>query len=154
MRQLDALRRYFTTGTSEAERAILSDVFVAPVQLQEIVAIPDGSPRILVGPKGTGKTAILDRLSIAATSHGIPSLVLRPDDLDLSPIGGARDIATIKRVSYECLVAGVAVSVGRRLTGLLSGDSARLQQEAVRQGKTEPDFVQRVLGLCPRSRSL
>lgn len=50
-------------------------------------------------------------------------------------------------VAYECLVAAVAVSVGRKLTGLLSGDTARLQKEAVRQGKSEPDFVQRVLNL-------
>jgi hypothetical protein len=147
MRQLDALARYFPTGTSEGEQSILSDVFIVPAQLQDVLAIPEGSPRILVGHKGAGKTAIVDRLALAASAHQIPALVLRPDHLDLSAIGGARDIATIKRVSYECLVAAVAVSVGQRLSGLLSNDAARLQQEAVKLGKSEPDFVQRVLGV-------
>jgi len=53
---LEALQYYVPTGTTEGERHILRDAFVQFDQYAKIITPPPGSPRILVGKKGSGKS--------------------------------------------------------------------------------------------------
>lgn len=143
--KLDAVLKYFPTGTAEGERKLLEQVFITPQQMEAVMTAPPGSPRILVGPKGTGKSAILYRIHDAARANGIPTLLLRPDDLDLSSLGSATDIGTLKRVIHESLLQAVAVQLGTLASGLLSRDASKLHKAAVAKGTKSKDFVEKAL---------
>lgn len=143
--QLDAVLKYFPTGTAEGERKLLEHVFITPQQMETVMSTPAGSPRILVGTKGTGKSAIVYRIHDAALANGVPSLLLRPDDLDLSGVGSATDIGTIKRVIYESLLQAIAVQLGTLTSGLISRDAAKLRKMAIEKGTKSKDFVEKAV---------
>lgn len=112
MENLRILMRYFPTGTAEGERDFLASAFVRPADFDEIISPPTGSPRLLVGRKGCGKSAILEEVTMWAAGHGAGSLLIRPDDLiGLAPTD-ANDIATIKNHLFEALIRRVAVELG------------------------------------------
>lgn len=147
MENLRVLKNYFPNGTAEGEREILKEVFIPPALLSEVVTAPQGSPRIVVGTKGVGKTALVERSHDANRAAGIPSLLLRPDDFDLSKISNATDIATTKKAMFEVLVSAIASEVGSKLAGLLSGGAAELHKEAVKKGAKSADRVEKALAL-------
>ena len=141
MNNLDTLKKFFPTGTTEGDLPILERVFITPDQLPEVLACPSGSPRILVGNKGVGKTAILEWICASSRRKQIPSLLIRPDDLDTSSLKGISDIATIKRSMYECFLAAVGDSIGDSLSGYLIGSAAELYTNAVVRGKRDSDWM-------------
>ncbi len=150
MPKMDTLKKYFPTGTTEGDRQLLDRIFIAPEQLPEVLAVPSGSPRLLVGNKGVGKTAILEWLFLAAKKKHIPTIYLRPDDLDLQNIANVSDVASIKRGMYECFLDAVAVAIGQNLTGLLKGDLAQLYKKSVAKGSREEDWMGKLLTLLSR----
>ncbi|WP_155999233.1 P-loop ATPase, Sll1717 family [Thioalkalivibrio sp. ALJ16] len=150
MSQLDSLIKYFPTGTTEGDRNILKDIFVSPEQLPEVLAIPSGSPRIIVGNKGIGKTAILEWLFNAAKKKRIPTLFLRPDDIELSVMQGVSDVATIKRNMYSCFLDAVATGIAQNLSGYLKGPAAKLYNESVAKGSREADWVGKLLSVLSK----
>lgn len=145
MSRLDTLLTFFPTGTAEGDRHILDRAFVAPNQLAEVLSCPSGSPRVLAGNKGIGKTALLEWLHAAAVKEKIPVLFLRPDDLDTSAAKEASDIGTLKREMYHALLSGVAGALGSHVSGLMSGDAAALYKTAIATGHREPDFGTKLL---------
>lgn len=106
-RAMDALKRFFPSGTAEGERSILENVFIMPAQMIELLTIHQGNPRILVGNKGTGKTALIDYVGFLFLQHKVPCVSLRPDELDLRQLRDEGDMATIRRVMYESLLKAV-----------------------------------------------
>jgi len=147
MNPLDSLLNFVPTGTTEGERIILKEAFTIPEQMTAILSAPVGSPRILVGSKGVGKTAILEGLESAAKAQSIPALLIRPDDLNIDPIAAATDVSTIKRVMHDCLVRAIATQIGRQLKGLLVGPAADIYNEAVRTGARSADMVSKIIDL-------
>jgi Cdc6-like AAA superfamily ATPase len=111
------------------------------------LSAPLGSPRIIVGNKGVGKTAIIERTFNANREQDIPSVLLRPDDIDLSKIGNASDVATVKKVLFEALVGAVAAQIGSKLKGLLDESTAELHKLAVKKGLKAADRVEKGLTL-------
>ena len=150
MNSLNTLLGYFPTGTAEGDRQFLNRAFITPKQLISILEIPPGSPRILAGNKGVGKTAVLEWLFSAARKQKIPVLLIRPDDLDTSPISGATDIGSIKRGMFDCLLSAVSTLIGIRLRGFLRGPAELLYNEAVASGKREPDWAGKLLGVLSK----
>jgi hypothetical protein len=147
MNRISTLIKYFPTGTAEGDRQILDRAFITPEQLAAIISSPPGNPRILVGRKGVGKSAILERLHSIDLKHGIPALLLRPDDLDTSDFSSASDIGTLKRGMYACLTRSLVDCIGSQLHGFLTGSKALIYEEAVRSGAREPDWAGKLLGL-------
>lgn len=150
MPKMDTLKKYFPTGTTEGDRALLDRIFIAPEQLPEVLASPTGSPRLLVGNKGVGKTAILEWLFAAAKKKQIPTIFLRPDDLDLTQIASANDVASVKRGMYECFLDAVATAIGQKLSGFLTGSAAQLYKESVAKGAREEDWMAKLLTLLSK----
>ena len=147
MSKFDQLIKYFPTGTAEGDRHFLDKAYISPNQLTNILSIPPGSPRVLVGNKGVGKTAILEWIFIVAKKRRIPVLLLRPDDLETAKLGEFTDVASIKREMYKCLLESVAASIGTKLKGFLKGHARNLYNEAVRQGVRDIDFGGKLLNL-------
>jgi hypothetical protein len=144
---LTALSRYFLTGTAEGDRSLLSKVFIHNDQLADLIAIEPGAMRILVGNKGAGKTAILERLNAVTRERGLPTVLLRPDDLDTKAIGNLTDIGGLKRGFFDSLVNAIAIAIGRQLKGFLTGDAGILYVAAKEAGATDPDLVENLLKL-------
>jgi len=140
---LNALAPYFFSGTAEGERRILKEIFIAPGQMAEVLNLPEGNPRILIGAKGMGKSAMLHRFHEATLAHKLPALLLTPSDLDLRPLQGHNDLSTIERTLFRCLVRAVAVHIGTQLGGLISNADKRLRDEALKEGIVEEDVVER-----------
>ena len=145
MSNVESLKKYFHTGTAEGDRAFLDRAYISHEQLADILSIEEGTLRILVGNKGTGKTAILEWLNKVANNRNLPTLLLRPDDLDTRSIGAVTDIASLKRGFYESLVNAIAVSIGSRLKGYLKGDAATLYNAAMAKGAHDGDFITKFL---------
>lgn len=80
---LDVLQDYFPAGTTEGERHILPQVFVYWNEYSELMTPPPTSPRILVGKKGAGKTAVIEFYSSLLEGSEIPTLLVRPMDIRL-----------------------------------------------------------------------
>ena len=147
MGQLDYLLKYVRTGTAEGDRTFLKEIFIAPSSFSDLCAIEPGGMRLLVGDKGIGKSALVEWIYKVTTSKGLPSLLIRPDDIVSKDIPSGSDIASLKRFYYDVILRTVAARIGSKLKGLLTGDAARLYSEARVSGLAEDDFVQKTLEL-------
>lgn len=147
MHKIATLMKYFPSGTAEGDRLFLDRAFINPEQLASIVAGQPGNPRIIVGRKGVGKSAVLEWLAVTHRQHDIPALLIRPDDLDTSGFSSANDVAALKKGMYSCLLRSVADSIGSQLDGCLTGAKAKLYDGAVDRGAREADWMSKLLKL-------
>ena len=63
-------------GTAESEKSFIDHVFYDSGKYTDIAKRPTGSPIILIGKKGTGKSALIQYLSINANESKINLCVL------------------------------------------------------------------------------
>jgi len=134
-------------GSAESEIAFLEHAFLNTGEYTHVIASPTGTPIILVGKKGTGKSALLQFMTIKSKECNIKTLYLKPDDIPSinNNIGDAQDIATIKRFAFEAIVSAIAIDVGKDLRGLLDRKDKKLFDKAVASGRASNDLVQLAL---------
>ncbi len=106
---------------------------------------PTGNPRILVGRKGIGKTAVIERLQTLYHEVNVPGLLIRPEDIDTSNFEGKTDIGSLKGEIYKSLIASVSAKLGTSLKGMLTGDQAVLYNQSVKLGYRDPSFTANIL---------
>ena len=147
---LKELLDHFPVGTAEGERQLLAKVYVKQDAFADLISAPSGSPRLLVGRKGTGKTAILEYTSAVLQASSVPYLSLKPLDLELPVPQSNTPIATLTRTAYRVIVESVAASLGTQQTGLLSADEYLLYEQAIEEGKVKRDLVGRTARLLSR----
>ena len=147
MPHLDNLLKYVRTGTAEGDRAFLGDIFITPVQFNELCGIEAGGLRLLVGNKGVGKSAIVEHMKKVFSSKNVPALLIRPDNIAQHDLPTSEDIGALKRHYYEILLKTIGSQIGSQLKGLLTGSAAKLHNEARAKGLTEDDFIQKSLTL-------
>lgn len=142
MNKLKTLENY-CIGTAEAELSFLEKTFVDDDKYHDILLTPTGSPTIMIGKKGSGKTAILQFINITSKRSGISALYLKPDDMPLlDRIGEEQDLSTLKRKSFDAIIDCLAIKLGSELRGLISNKEKRLFDKAVTSGQKNNDFVQ------------
>lgn len=142
-----ALLYYVPTGTTEGEKHILREAFVQTDEYAEIVTPPPGSPRLLVGKKGSGKSAILDFTLNFVRKSGVPALLIKPMDLDFGEISPEASSGELTRLAYGALVRAIAANTGAQLDGFLTGPKKILYQEAVSAGARDLDLFGKVTRL-------
>jgi hypothetical protein len=147
---LDVLQEYFPAGTTEGERHILPQVFVYWTEYTELMTPPPTSPRVLVGKKGTGKTAVIDFYSSLLQSSGIPTLLVRPMDIRLDKFPEKAALGEASRIAYEALIRAIAARLGSIASGLLDEATKALHDEAVADGQKGRDFVEKVVAHLPQ----
>lgn len=132
-------------ATAESEKNFLDDVFVTSTDFKQIIEPIPGTLRILVGNKGSGKSAILERIVNRGTSHNIPVIRITPSDLkelifedNISP---ARIISTVK----ESVIKYMAIEYGKNMGKLLSPQQDILYNEAINAGATNPKLIDRLI---------
>ncbi len=141
---LTDLQRWFPTGTAEGERDILPKVFIENDQLERIFSPPLGSPHLLVGKKGSGKSAIFEHLLNKMQSKGIPVLLIRPIDIDSSSISDSSSLGDITREFLGILLSTIANVLAKRHNGLLVGHLRVLYDEAVAAGIRSPSGIGKI----------
>ncbi|MFH1983199.1 MAG: ATP-binding protein [Pseudomonadota bacterium] len=136
----------FCGGRAESEIGFLTEAFVLAKDYQDALHAPFHSPVILLGRKGTGKSALLKYIDLRASDSGVRALYLKPDDIPLlDSVAQATDTATIKRKAYEALVTALSVKVGTDLRGVLNRKDKKLFDKAIRDGARTHDAVQACL---------
>lgn len=147
MAHLDVLLPYVRAGTAEGDKAFLNRVFIPPTQLQQLLGIEAGGMRLLIGNKGTGKSATVEWINLVAARRGLPCLLLRPDDLHTDELPSGNDIGSLKKHFYETLASSIAIQIGSKLKGLVRGDAIPLLAAAQDAGAKPRDAVQTSLAL-------
>lgn len=141
---LEELRRWFPSGTAEGERGILEKVFVYTNEFKDIIAPLPGNPLLLIGKKGSGKSAIIDFALRVLGYQDVPAIAIRPSDIDSSGIGADDAVGDLTRKFNVVLVSSIAAKLSEKPANFLRGDAATLYHEAVNAGKISPDAVGRI----------
>jgi len=150
VKNLEALQRFTPTGTAEGERHILDQVFVEQENFDRLVVPKPTSPIVLIGKKGSGKSAILDAISMTSLGLGIPVARIRPREMKLVGADDDGSVASLTRVAYEALISTVAVTMAAELRGLVSAEEKDLLDEGIRTGVLRRDFVSKLARVLPR----
>lgn len=140
---LDNLQALFAEGTAESEASFLSSIFVAPEDFDYISRLKPGTPRIIIGKKGTGKSALVREIIKKWTVEAKPALLLKPKDIPLDAGEGA-SLGELTSKAEELLIKAIAAKVGELATGLLDPELALLDAESQQEGVKRPDFVQKL----------
>ncbi|MBU1042800.1 MAG: hypothetical protein KJ915_00155 [Candidatus Omnitrophica bacterium] len=138
---MQALLYYVPTGTTEGERHILNEAFVQTEEYKEIITPPPNSPRLLVGKKGSGKSAIIDFSINMLLQSNVPALLLKPLDIELDNMPPGGSSGELTRIAYKGLLKALAENIGSQLTGYIGGENTVLYQEAIASGTQDLDFV-------------
>ena len=146
---LEKLENWFPAGTAEGERAILERVFVYVDELKRVISPKPGNPYLLVGRKGTGKSAIVEFASKLLDIECVPVLILRPQDIPTSDLSDSDSMGDLKRKFYGILLSSIAAKLSENSKGFLTGDNAILYNEAIRSGLKSPDLIGRLARSLP-----
>lgn len=139
--RMNALLYYVPTGTTEGEKHILNEAFVQTNEYKEIITPPPYSPRLLVGKKGSGKSAIIDFSINVLRKSDVPALLLKPLDIELESMPENGSSGELTRIAYKGLLRAVGENIGSQLSGFVSGDNEVLYREALSAGHQDIDFV-------------
>ena len=150
MKNLEALQYFTPTGTAEGERHILDQVFVEQEDFDRLVVPKPTSPIVLVGKKGSGKSAILDAIAMTSLVLGVPVARIKPREMKLVGADDDGSVASLTRVAFDALVSTVAVTMASELRGLISVEEKDLLDEGIRTGVLRRDFVSRLAKVLPR----
>jgi len=146
---LEVLENWFPAGTAEGERALLERVFVYVDELKRVLSPRAGNPYLLVGRKGTGKSAIVEFAVKLLQLQQVPAIILRPKDIPTSDLSDGDAMGDLKRKFYNILLSSVASKLSESPKGILVGDNAILYNEAVNSGNRSPDFIGRIARSLP-----
>lgn len=141
---LNELRNWFPSGTAEGELTILEKVFVYVDQFSDIMSPPPGNPHLLIGKKGSGKSAIISFAMKVLKQQNIPAVLLTPHDFDTSKMVDSSSTGDMSRTFYNTLMSAIARRLSEDSTGWFDGDRAALYYEAVSSGERSPDFLGRM----------
>jgi hypothetical protein len=139
--KMNALLYYVPTGTTEGEKHILNEAFVQTDEFKEIITPPTYSPRLLIGKKGSGKSAIIDFSINMLLKANVPALLLKPLDIDLDNMPKEGSSGELTRAAYKGLLRAISVNIGSQLSGFVSGTNETLYRESIVSGSQDPDFM-------------
>jgi hypothetical protein len=150
MKPLEILISLFPTGTTEGERHILRRAFVQADEFSDLITPPPHSPRLLVGKKGSGKSAIIEFSMQLAKRVKVPAILLKPMDIDYSMFVNDAAVGELTRAAYKALLRAVAEKLGADTGGLITGEDKTLYEEAVAAGHKDRDPIEKLASILPR----
>ncbi|WP_158915421.1 P-loop ATPase, Sll1717 family [Caulobacter sp. S45] len=147
---LETLQSWFPSGTAEGERQIQERVFVYVSDFPRILSPRAGNPYLLVGRKGTGKSAIIEVATRILDRQKVPSVLIRPSDLDASGLGENDSIGELKHRFQPLLLSAIASKLAENRQGLALGDEAIIYNEAIRSGHLSSDLIGKLARSLPK----
>ncbi|MCA4964098.1 P-loop ATPase, Sll1717 family [Pseudomonas sp. Y24-6] len=145
MDNLDHLDTFFFGGEAEAEAEIRNDIFVEPGAIDELLSFRRSRYKVLIAPKGVGKTILLSVLHESILEHDQISLLLTPRDLDCKDIFDKAALADRISCAYKQLLIAAASHIGSLSKDIAVSDAlVNLQNLSVDQGRIREDLKSRV----------
>lgn len=108
---------------------------------------PHASPRLLIGKKGSGKSAFVREVRRRLHEAKVPLLVLKPKDIPCEWPAEPASLGDLTRHSERALLSALGSVLGSQLKGYLSEDQNGLLRLAQESGHRGTDFVQKSLDL-------
>ncbi|MCF7964243.1 MAG: hypothetical protein K9L79_01750 [Methylobacter tundripaludum] len=144
-KELKVLKKYFETGTAEGDEAFLSDVFIPFDDYLDVISVPKSGPRIVLGNKGSGKSAALRYFRKQLADINVPVLLLRPKDIEIENLSD-HALGPLTRVSEKAILTAIAGKIGSEISGLvLSSTDNELLKEAQKQGLQTQDHIEKLV---------
>lgn len=141
---LETLIDYFLAGTAEGDQSFLNNVFVPFKEYVNIISVPDGGPRILLGNKGSGKSALLRYFKSQLNEIDIPTVFLRPKDISLSEKKDT-SLGSLTRSCETAILRSIANKIGGGINGLvLNNDDKKLLQIAKSEDGKDEDIIEKL----------
>lgn len=141
--QLSHLLEFFPTGTAEGEKSILDRVFIYANEFEQVISPPRNSPHLLVGTKGSGKTAVLQFSRRMLEAKGAPSVYLTAFDIDTSSMIAELSTGDLARQFYAVLLDSIISRAVRDSTTFSTGDLANVREYATSRGIFDRSFTER-----------
>lgn len=134
------LYKYFPSGVAGGERDILGRVFVRDEDFADFLTPAPGNIRLLVGTKGSGKSAFLEASELFLSDAKVPVISLEPLDFAEDPMGGS-SIAEVSSEFLRALVRTIASKISAGLGSLVTGSDQILHRIGLQEGAKQADFL-------------
>lgn len=136
----------YCIGTAEAEAGggYIDAIFYDSGALEDVLDMVPGSPKLLIGNKGTGKTVLFKKLENLFRQKKIPAIYLTPSNI-ISEEPTSETPAVLKAFYYKHLIQAVAICLARDLNGLLSEEEKKIEQIAIASGDKDPDWIEKII---------
>lgn len=141
---LEHVVAFFPTGTAEGDADILDRVFIYAHEFGQVISPPARSPHLLVGSKGSGKTAVLNFSQRLLDDRGVPNIMLTPLDINSSEMAREHSTGDLARSFYETITDSIVTHLSSTNAGWFSGDYTKLYDYAVARGLRPPDYFSKV----------
>jgi len=83
---INVLNRYFKSGDAQAERDIRDKIFLKTAQYNEILNFSFGKLKILISPKGVGKSCLIEETHSRLLDENALSLLITPSAFDIEAV--------------------------------------------------------------------
>ncbi len=144
MSNLGELEKFFIGGEAEAEAKIRTKVFIDPPNLQKLLNFNRSRYKILLAPKGVGKSLLLYVLHESLLAKGEISLVLTPKDINCQNIYEKKTVADKISEGYRQVLISIGATIGNYMGTIVSNDeSVNLLKLSIDEGLSRPDIVSR-----------
>lgn len=138
MEDMLELSNYFSNGRAESEIDFLNDVYFETPEFNDFIQFPVRTIRLLIGKKGTGKSALLEVVKLRCDINRVPCLLLKPDDFPIN-LPSEFSIAQLKSEIYSKLLHKIAIECSEKLIDYIDVESKAVLQEGIKEGAITPD---------------
>ena len=134
--------KYFS-GSAENEETFIKNVFCPQRSIRKLVSIDSSAPKILVGQKGTGKSAFLKFYKNILEENGFPVIFIRPSDIEYK-FSQDNSLGGLTRYAKELLVGAIGCKLAENKSVCLTQHDNVLHHLAQKSGNYEPNVVSRI----------
>ena len=145
MGNIEKLLEFFNNGSADSERDFLVDVFVPSEDFDDIISFPSKTCRLLIGNKGSGKSALLEYIDLNCHKNDIFSIYLTPDEILEEDFDEQVSVAMITKKLQRSIVRAIAIKMGEGLHGLLNEQDYALFSTAVESGNIDDGVFNKLL---------
>lgn len=125
------LKKYFpATGAAETERSIWPEVYIEPPCIEKLMDFSSSKFKILSGPKGSGKSLLLNAIFEKSLAGGNLATYLEPTDINCDAIIGHSSTSNKINEAYEQLSEKVVEKIAETFSLAIKSDSVYLQRFA------------------------
>lgn len=145
MGKIEKLLEFFNNGSADSEKDFLIDVFVPSEDFNDIISFSSKTCRLLVGNKGSGKSALLEYIDLNCHKNNIFSIYLTPDEILEEDFDERVSVAIITKTLQKSIVRAIAIKMGEHLKGLLNEQDNALYTEAVANGNINDGTLKKLI---------
>lgn len=145
VKNFERLLEVFNNGSADSEKDFLVDAFVPSEDFDDIISFPSKTCRLLIGNKGSGKSALLEYIDLNCHKNNIYSLYLTPDEVLEEDFDEQVSIAMITKKLQKSIVRAIAVKMGENLHGLLNDQDNELFRAAVENGTIDDGMFNKLV---------